>query len=163
MEQWKPVVGFERFYEVSNLGRVRSLHWGAPRMLADVRSSSGYMVVSLRGNGNRSGVREVHRLVLEAFVGLPKLGQEACHGNAVRHDNRLENLRWGTRAENLRDMDAHGNRVRGEGIHNARLTEAMVRQIRASVEDDAIVAERLGVPKQCVYRVRKGISWRHVA
>jgi hypothetical protein len=50
----------------------------------------------------------VHRLVLLAWVGPPPAGTEACHNNGMADDNRLVNLRWGTRSENTRDMVSHG-------------------------------------------------------
>lgn len=98
-EEWRSVVGWEGFYEVSSQGRVRRVG-KSPRKLS--RARTGYFVCSL----NRPGVQTlhtVHRMVLEAFIG-PGDGLEARHLNHNRADNRLVNLAWGTSAENSADM-----------------------------------------------------------
>lgn len=93
-EIWKPVLGFEGKYEVSSRGRVRSL-FGVPHLLKLYKIPYGYMEARLTGHHKR-----VHRLVLEAFVGPCPKGYQCDHINAVRDDNRLENLRWVTGREN---------------------------------------------------------------
>lgn len=112
-EIWRPVVGWEDRYEVSCMGRVRSRRregacYGRTGVIhAGKRTAFGHIVVQLR----RPGVREekrVHRLVLEAFFGPCPDGMEGCHNNGNPSDNRLENLRWDTRSENIRDSVRHG-------------------------------------------------------
>ena len=114
-ETWKKVPGYEDKYEVSTLGNVRSLdrevlcsgkikgtYWSTKkgRQLRPGRNTpSGHVTVAL-GKGNS---RCVHALVLLAFVGPPKKDQECRHLNGIANDNRLENLAWGTRSENLHD------------------------------------------------------------
>lgn len=71
-------------------------------------SLSGYRSVCMRRNGNRRRNYYVHELVLFAFRGpRPTADHEACHGNGIRHDNRLSNLRWGTYADNADDRRRH--------------------------------------------------------
>ena len=115
-EQWKPVLGFADLYEVSDLGRVRSLaridRRGVYRPSVLLRPGpSGrrrnYRIVNLYRDGS-AVVRAVHRLVLEAFVGPPPPGTEACHTNGCGSDNRLANLRWDTRESNAHDRIWHG-------------------------------------------------------
>lgn len=119
-EEWQPVVGYEGFYEVSNLARVRSLsryitQRGRYGMITrPVRGRvlrqtirDGYCTVSLC-NGETEKIKRVHRLVLEAFVGPCPDGMEGCHGNDVRTDNRIENLRWDTPSANNVDYVRHG-------------------------------------------------------
>jgi hypothetical protein len=111
-EQWRPIHGFDR-YEVSNLGNVRNLggykvNCGPnqkgvraipPRILRPFRvNSTGYMQVVLPDRRKHS----VHRLVALAFHGESKRGEVVNHKNAVRHDNRAENLEWVTHSENIR-------------------------------------------------------------
>jgi hypothetical protein len=103
-ERWLPVVGFEGLYEVSDLGRVKSHRRGAPRILRPGPSNYGHLSVVL-GRGN---TRMVHRLVLEAFAGPCPRGHESLHGDGGPTDNKLSNLRWGTRTENIRDAVRHG-------------------------------------------------------
>jgi hypothetical protein len=80
-----------------------------------------YFEVSLRTltPGVRSR-RKVHHLILEAFVGPRPEGLKACHNNGDGHDNRLDNLRWDTQANNIADMHRH----RG-GHHNALKTHCL--------------------------------------
>ena len=108
-EEWKPVPGYEGRYEVSDLGRVRSLQhcWGprpTPHLLKPGIASTGYPTVAL-GRGN---TKQVHALVLSAFVGPCPPGQECRHKNGVRSDPRLVNLEYGTRAQNIQDAIVHG-------------------------------------------------------
>jgi hypothetical protein len=119
MEIWKDIPGYERCYQVSNEGRVRSLdraitqmsRWGALYTkfvdgvdLRPGRMPAGHMSVSLGRNNSQC----VHKLVLLAFVGPAPEGQECLHKNGDSSDNRLENLRWGTRSDNIRDAVRHG-------------------------------------------------------
>lgn len=99
-EIWKPIPGFID-YEASNLGRIRSLKRRKPKILIPFYNRGGYLQVGLHQCG-RTNLKLVHRLVLWAHEGHPK-GRECDHINRVRDDNRLENLRWVTRRENLRN------------------------------------------------------------
>lgn len=114
-EQWRPVVGYEGYYEVSDHGRVRGVNRTVKarngftyrlrgRVLrAAPHGPYGHLSVHLRMN--RCGrTCAVHRLVLCAFVGLPPDGMECCHNNGVASDNRLTNLRWDTSSANSYDI-----------------------------------------------------------
>lgn len=117
-EEWRAVVGFEGAYEVSNIGRVRSLDrvrtYKAPRngkmvtitrvhrgkLLQPGTMKSGHKFIVLgRGNGFC-----VHTLVLNSFVGPAPAGCECCHFDDDPANNRLDNLRWDTRAANMQDF-----------------------------------------------------------
>jgi hypothetical protein len=122
-EIWLPVVGFEGLYEVSDRGGIRSLDrvitaWNASagrftqrkiqgRVLSPGRVGS-YLRVTLYGNGIKRQ-DDIHRIVLEAFVGPCPVGLEACHLNDIGTDNRLANLRWDTHGANERDKVRNGN------------------------------------------------------
>ncbi|SKF61468.1 NUMOD4 motif [Mycobacteroides abscessus subsp. abscessus] len=116
-EAWKPIAGYEGWYEVSNRGRVRSLdrtvigRWGPylvrGRTLAPPARESGHLSVGLYKNGP-SRRHLVHRLVLEAFVGPAPEGMVTCHNNGDPSDNRIENLRWDTQSANQFDSVRHG-------------------------------------------------------
>lgn len=118
VERWAPVEGFEGLYEVSDAGRVRSLDRRVPhgghtklmrsRVLKPRPTRNGYLRVSLSSRGKTTDAY-IHRLVACAFLGHPAEGVEVCHGNGNRVDNRLENLRWDTHGENVRDTVRHGN------------------------------------------------------
>jgi hypothetical protein len=112
VENWLPVVGYEGQYEVSNLGRVKSLKRGNPKLLSPFPLHAGHLCVSLYdGNHSPPTFKRafVHRLVLEAFVGQRPSDEFMCrHLNGNPADNKVENLAWGTALENGQDMARHG-------------------------------------------------------
>lgn len=113
-EKWRPIVGYEDRYEVSDLGWVRSLR--RPGMLTPWAFSNGYRAVTL-WDGTRYRRHSIHRLVLAAFVGPCPPGQEVRHINGDPADNHLENLAYGTRAENNADTVRHGRHHRASATH----------------------------------------------
>ena len=100
VEVWKPIMGYEGLYEVSNLGRVRSLFSNNERVLKNVIGSNGYSYVTLSVNNERC-IKTIHRLVCEAFLPNPENKPCIDHVNTIRSDNRLENLKWCTHKENI--------------------------------------------------------------
>lgn len=114
MERWLEVPGFEGRYEVSDLGRVRSMDYidsvGRFRRSAiktQRESPMGYKIVSLYVNGTNS-CRFVHTLVLAAFVGPRPSRHVGCHEDDNPSNNRLANLRWKTQKQNQDDCVARG-------------------------------------------------------
>jgi hypothetical protein len=122
-EVWRPVRGYEGKYEVSDLGRVRSIartvqtstgqRRYAGRILSPGTRTGGhhFVILPARRIGFPRRNAAIHQLVLEAFVGARPPGMEACHADDNKANNRLSNLRWDTRRENTLD------RVRN-GIHH---------------------------------------------
>lgn len=190
-ERWLTVIGWEDLYEVSDLGRVRSLD----RWLRNSRDS-GYnlrrgKILRLRTDtrGRHSIALRYHhrqheiyvgRLVLEAFVGPCPEGMECCHGPARNPDgsqcDRLDNIRWDTRqANNGPDKLRDGTLLRGERNGFAKLTEADVSEIRALYESTRhlplhhpdrwtleMLAERHSCSLSRVSRVVRRESWTHL-
>lgn len=126
-ENWKPVVGFEGLYEVSDQGRVRSLDHSTTgkdgrtrrykgRVLVGSVDSSGRIQVVLSKEG-KGHYRRVHRLVLEAFVGPCPPGYEGCHWDDDRSNNHLSNLRWDTSSANSMDLVRNGNHNHARKTH----------------------------------------------
>lgn len=108
-EIFKDIKGYEKRYQISNIGNVKSLSRkinnntssfiSKERILTPIKDKQGYILVNFRkGNGRSS--KKIHKLVLEAFV--PNLLNKPCvnHINGIKHDNRLENLEWATHSEN---------------------------------------------------------------
>jgi hypothetical protein len=139
IEEWRPVPGWEQFYEVSNRGRLRSMDRevscgggrrrvikGRLRLLQIVR---GYRHVILE-DGDKKKNEYVHRLVLLAFRGQPKPGMQGCHNDGQKFNNHLDNLRWDTLASNKADMVRHGTSTKGERNPNAKLSLAIAQAIR---------------------------------
>lgn len=123
LERWLPVAGYEGCYEVSDLGRVRSL----PRVTSDGRriagriltlghAKHGYPTANLWTDG-RYRTRTVHALVAEAFIGPAPEGTEVRHldGNPVHCVP--SNLAYGTHAENMQDTLRHGTNDRAARTH----------------------------------------------
>lgn len=113
-ETWKPVPGYEMKYHVSNLGRVRSLaRWDGRRNMSGKvlspgsQKKCGHETVSL----GRRNSKTVHSLVMLAFVGERPAGLDILHDNHIPWDNRLSNLRYGTRSENMKMDYAVGTRT----------------------------------------------------
>ena len=131
-EIWKPVVGYEGKYEVSNLGRVKSVkfgRWGKEDGLRKLmKDKDGYYIVSLIKNGKVKNFF-VHRLVYNSFVGkLPAFdfkakGNERLeinHKNEIKTDNRLENLELITCTEN-NNYGSHAQRGADTRAANKRV------------------------------------------
>ena len=117
-ERWLPVVGWEGIYEVSDFGRVRSLYRkGRTRgkVLKQV-NDGGYRNVTL-SDLPRYSIAKVHQLVMEAFVGPRPEGLEVCHYDGDGSNNRLDNLRYDTRAANQQDRLRHGRHNMANKTH----------------------------------------------
>lgn len=114
MEIWKPIEEFDGFYEVSNLGRVRSIDRvvkSAPSVgtriqkgaiKAQAKKDNGYMVVNLWFNGKQH-MRYAHRLVAQAFIPNPDGKPTIDHIDRNKENNCVENLRWATQSEQERN------------------------------------------------------------
>ena len=169
-EEWKPVVGFEAFYDVSNLGLVRSRQTiGRPAtngFLRQCTNAKGYKRVGLSIGGKRTSLL-VHRLVLDAWVGpQPSVIHQANHKNGRKQDNWDSNLEWVTPIEN----NAHAVRMglwkphKGEAHGRAKLRAKDILVIRKceGKETTGQVAKRYGVTSTAIYMIWKRINWKHI-
>ncbi len=171
--EWREVPGFPG-YRVGRDGSVWSCwkHGCKPVMLPNRwrrlkcgLSADGYVRVTLRKPGGRGVRRFVHALVLEAFVGPCPKGMECLHGDGNRKNNRRENLRWGTRQENMLDAIRHGTTTRGERNPMAKLTAFDVSEIRHQLDTGRLrneIAAEFGVHCQTVSAIKRRKLWRHL-
>lgn len=190
-EEWKIIPGFED-YAVSDAGRIK-------RVRPDCRGRVGlvlkpflarYANITLYRD-RKPHVLLVHRIVCAAFHGGPPTPEhEAAHGDGDSLNNRKDNLRWATRAENEADKIAHGTNLAGKpsqvpvecrprgkshGRHTrpertargernglAKLTESKVTSIRLDRRPRKEIASTYGITVTMVGYIQRGISWAHV-
>lgn len=152
------------YYTISTTGTL--WRWcrkkGKWRKLHGSRCKSGHLMV--RMGGVSYPWRYIHHLVLESFVGPCPEGMECCHEDNNPANNRLSNLRWGTRHSNVADRIKAGKHNRGSRNGQSKLDEDKVRYIRRRVSEGASrrsLAAELGVRVESIgYACKDG--WRHV-
>jgi len=167
-EEWRAILGFPA-YEVSDEGRVRSF-W-VPRRRAILSAKPRILKLSrLRGYYRVCLWRErkdyyfrVNRLVLVAFVGSPREAEEAMHLDDDKSNNRLDNLAWGSRQENLAALARRGF-PQGEMVKHHKLTVAEVISIRAraSTSSRTALAREYRVGKATINDVVWRKTWTHI-
>jgi len=181
LERWKPVVGYEGRYDVSELGNMRT-YLEANRRVVDKGTelyriaasphpiktgvnNQGYSCASLVACSGRSKKLAVHRLVLSAFVGPRHKGKMARHMNGIRTDARLENLVYGTASENQTDRVRHGTSNQGERCGSAKFCDDEVRLIRAwcaSGYSQKSVGEAFHCDSGTTSMIVNHKTWRHI-
>lgn len=171
-EIWAPIPEYPG-YEASTHGRIRSNARGQPRRnrwgtitiysirerILKQRVGQGYCYVGIRNVGARGAPVGVHCLVLRAHTGPPAPGQECRHLDGDRSNNRLGNLKWGTRKENAADRVLHGTHHRGEASPTSRLTDEQAEEIREASGSHAEVARHFGVSATTIWRIRNGQAY----
>lgn len=164
METWKDIPGFEGRYQASTAGRIRSVdrrvtqtnRWGTQtdrllkgRVLRPGQfCKAGHVSVTL---GHGANGTPVHHLVLLTFAGPPGAGQEVRHLNGDPKDNRLENLAYGTRTENILDVFRQGKAWR-------KLTAKDAADIRIRLRDGdtgAAIARDYGVSQSAISQIKR--------
>lgn len=107
-EIWKDIKGYERLYQISNYGRVKSLVFNnnickkkREKILSPTDNGKGYLIIGLRKNGKRKNYY-IHRLVAEHFLKNDKNLKEVNHINFNKKNNSVENLEWVTKEKNIK-------------------------------------------------------------
>jgi hypothetical protein len=182
VEEWREIPGFPG-YAVSSLGRVRS-YWKGTRtafisddfiILKQRVDHHGYPDVFLRPirtggeapfKHKRLKTIKVHKLVMRVFVGPRPAGLEVAHGDGNPLNSKLSNLRYATKLENENDKIAHGTRLKGELVHNHKLTEQDVLDIWKEYNSGTTSCEKLAA-KYSVHHVTivyiiSGRTWKHL-
>ena len=117
-EVWRDVEGYEGIYQVSDLGRVRSLKFGKVRVLRASKNGCGYLYIGLHKDRKIKTVR-VHRLVAQAFIPNSDEGKnEINHINEDKTDNRASNLEWCDRSYNLAYNGLHHRRKHSQPVRD---------------------------------------------
>lgn len=170
MVEWRKIPDFEE-YSVSDMGEIRrdSPTRRNPKSFCVLKpraGAKGHLYVNLFKHG-KSHSKYVHRIVLEAFVGqAPKEKPCAAHGNGDPSDNKLQNLRWASYAENSADSIRHGTSKRPGGIKHfrAKLTPEKI-QIARKMNEDGVsfrkIGAALGVNHMTISNAVNGRSYKN--
>lgn len=175
-EEWRPVIGFEGFYEVSNLGRVRTLHtYGRASAVPDriLKPQLGPQLdgahrrynVTLYRPGGRSVV-PVHLIVATAFLGPRHPGYECNHKDTNIANNAASNLEWLTKPEHRRHSVENGLVAHGEQKKAAKLTDAkateILRRYTGRWGGMSALAREYGISNAMVEDLIRGRTWKHL-
>ena len=151
-EIWKDIEGYEGLYQVSNMGRIKSLEKTCnsyngksefcrtvkERIRAQTFTSGNYLHTCLSKNGIHKTQR-IHRLVAKAFLDNPLNKETVDHINTIRTDNRVCNLKWATQSEQFTDNEISKERMRISRSENGKkaakerqklMVEALKRKVR---------------------------------
>lgn len=169
IELWKPIIGFEDRYEVSNHGNVRGFWYGgykmkSPKLKKPQRNKNGYYYVILQ-NGKIMKSFLLHRLVLSTFDKPMDRNIDCCHKNHNREDNRLCNLEWGTRKYNEFQKKLNGTTAMGEKNGKSKMTNEKVLQIRQLFSEGKStnsIAKQLNLKQQNVWCICTKKTWKHL-
>ena len=178
-ETWIDIRGFEGQYQISSLGRVRSVERSVPNrwgpngktipekiLVLNRAHRQGYIAVHLY-TGSRCSRRYVHRLVAEHFVPNPSARPQVNHRDGDKTNNAADNLEWVTARQNCQHaIDASlYEMARGERAGSAKLTEENVIEIRRMVAAGAThkdAAARFGIGRKAVTKIINRQRWAHV-
>jgi hypothetical protein len=177
-EIFKDIKGYEGFYQISNLGRVKRLdrkvkHMGGYRILKGRflnphLGKIGYYSIDLRINNQREKCT-IHRLLAIHFISNPENKPQVNHINGIKSDNRLCNLEWVTCSEN--GKHAYLIKLRapikliGEKNPLSKLTENQVIDIKNRLkkgESGASIGRIYGVGRDTISLIKQNKNWKHL-
>lgn len=167
MSEWRSIPGYPD-YEVSDQGQVRSFKSGSAVLMRGGRTQCrmGYIRFTLTNVKGKKVLRNLHTLVLEAFVSPRPIGKWGLHrdGDVTRND--VSNLYWGSPSDNGFDRVSHGNSGRGAQNPRATLSENEVADIRRAYRAGGVkqsdLGLRYGVQQAHISRIVRGESWSHI-
>ena len=162
-EIWKDVKGYEERYQVSNLGRIRSV-----RIMGYFLKGYCYVVLS---KNRKTQYTAIHRLVAQTFIPNPLNKPFVNHINGNPKDNRPENLEWCTQKENVEHSWRTGlatndrQYCRGTAHASVVLTEKQVRVIKHALTLGVpyhILATMTNAALATIGKIARGITWKHI-
>lgn len=173
-EEWRPITGYEGLYVVSDHGRIQSAdttiggrgfeHRQKGRILKPWIVKRYLRVILYRDK--QPTQLFLHRVVLTTFRGPPQPGHIGRHLDGHPLNCRLDNLAWGTVAENVADMHRHGRTARGERQGHAKMSEAKVTEMRQLHRNGGMtlteLGRRFGIHRGTVKKICLGEYWRHI-
>ena len=161
---WKKISGYENLYEVNNLGEVKSLR--SNKILKTCNVGPGYPAVSLCKDGTQK-TAQIHRLVMEAFCPTDNPKLNVNHKDLNKENNRLDNLEWVTREENMRHASRNGRifGATGEKHPFTTLKEHEVREMRQLFKKGKTrreISELFNTNYATVRDIIAGKSWKYL-
>jgi hypothetical protein len=152
------------------LGRIQGRRGKWRQLKPTLGRRSGYLHVDLRRPGQGSSRerrvnKRVHHFILETFLGPPPIVMECRHKNGIRTDNRLDNLLWGTRSDNMQDAVHHGTIKRGVKQESSKLDDEKIRAILLRLrrgETQKAISDDFGVSNSIISEINSGKAWKHV-
>jgi len=176
-EFWKDIIGYEGHYQISNLGRVKSIARQRKnglsicitkeKILKTHTNIWGYTTVTLSLNSKSMAYR-IHRLVAINFIPNSNSKIEVNHINGIKSDNSLENLEWCTAKENVRHAYNTGLRInpKGEKHSRSKLTDIQVLEIKQRLEKGEkqfLIGKTYNVSRQYIHNIKNNKNWKHIS
>lgn len=162
-EIWREAVGYENLYRISNLGNLQDILTGKIRKSS--LNSRGYPQLHLWRNGKKRN-HTIHSLVMASFVGDRPTMMDINHRNGNKTDNRIENLEYVTRSQNIKHAFSIGLiSKQGEKNPRAKLTDALIfsiRQLRKEGMTGRMLSRKFGISDGHVSDIVHHRLWAHV-
>lgn len=179
-EIWKSIDGFDGYYEVSNMGKIKTCKHsfirkdGKPfsvseKIIKGNKDTKGYLQVELKKDGVRT-IKFIHRLVAEAFIENEQNKEQVNHKDGNKLNNCVSNLEWVTCRENIHHAwkNKLNRPIAGEKHGNHKLTEQAVKYIRDNYKPRSkefgarALARKFNVSPYPIMNIINGKGWKHV-
>lgn len=164
-EVWRPVPGWEGFYEASSMGQLRSLPRstrGKARIITSQPTRDGYIRVRLTAPGRAICQTFLHRVIALTFIGPCPDGLVVRHGSKGVADNSASNLSYGTQLHNMHDKKRDGTWQVADSAARRLLTSEQVTAIYLSQDSSPQLAERYGVDQTTIRAIWRRKNWASV-
>lgn len=179
MEEWKDVVGYEDYYQVSTSGKVKSLvkpYRKKEKILKGSPNTAGYILVQLYGKDKRRKSLLVHRIVMMTFQPNSVMDElEVNHKDLDITNNKISNLEWVTGKENIEhywnnpNIDQRVSTISGEDHHLSVMTDELVvefrrrwRQVKGLYGQRSKLAREFGIAESTARLITEGKTWKHL-
>jgi hypothetical protein len=179
-ELWKPIKGFEQFYEASNLGRIKSIgrivhqthmdKYKKERMMTPYLNPKKYLCTKLYDGFDNSKSFTIHKIIALTFLENPNNYIEVNHVDGNKVNNRVDNIEWCSRSHNVRETYRLGlkdpSKYMGSGNKTSKLTEEQVLSIREEYKNKSLnqrqLAIKYNVGNTLIGMIVHNQIWKHI-